>query len=281
VLTEIKAYSSWRSAPILSLNGGRAETDLIQIRNITGLDPVKASVNSTPFGVVDGASHIGSSVLTRNIVLTLAPNPDWGEWTYESLRRLLYSYFMPKKPIELVFYSDDMDPVKISGIVESVTVNMFSKDPELQVSVICHDPYFTSLNPKVLTGPTLQPSDDPDLMPRIDYNGTIETGMNVKITTLTTPSPNVIILGTEFTYLTVAAGVNSSMYFEMNSIPTRKFVQNVNLGSGVITNLLSKVSIQEGSDWPVFQPGENLFAVITDQGEQDWTLTYYERFGGL
>ena len=61
----------------------------------------------------------------------------------------------------------------------------------------------------------------------------------------------------------------------------QKFVQNVNIGSGVITNLLSKVHIQEGSLWPTFQPGENEFSVITDHGVHDWELTYFERFGGL
>ena len=157
MLTEVKAYSSWRSAPTLPLSdGGRPESDLIQLRNIDGLDPVKAAVNTSPFGSVDGASHTGSSVLTRNIVLTLHPNPNWDNWTFESLRRLLYSYFMPKRQTRLVFYSDDMIPVEISGIVESVSVNIFSKDPELQVSIVCPDPYFTALEPTVLTGQTVR-----------------------------------------------------------------------------------------------------------------------------
>ncbi len=108
MLTEVKAYSAWQSAPTLLLNPtGRSETDLIQIRNIDGLDPVKASVNTSSYGSVDGASFTGSAVSTRNIVLTVHPNPDWDIWTHESLRRLIYSYFMPKRPIRLVFYSDD------------------------------------------------------------------------------------------------------------------------------------------------------------------------------
>jgi hypothetical protein len=43
VLTVVKAYSAWQSAPTLPLSeDGRAETDLVQIRNIDGLDPVTA-----------------------------------------------------------------------------------------------------------------------------------------------------------------------------------------------------------------------------------------------
>jgi Phage tail protein RIFT-related domain len=281
VLTEVKAFSSWRSAPVMPLNGSRAETDLIQVRNISGLDPVKASVNTSPYGSVDGASYVGSSLTNRNIVLTLHPNPDYDNWTYESLRRLIYAYFMPKRPTKLVFYSDDMIPVEISGIVEGVIVNMFSKDPELQVSIICPDPYFTALEATVITGQTVRPGGDVVV---VDYGGTIEAGINVKVTAVTAPNPTAIVVqlgDPSITSFGVDATVDPSMYFELSSIPMRKFVQNVGIGSGVITNLLSKVSIQEGSAWPTLQPGENEFLVITDQGAQDWELTYFERFGGL
>ena len=282
MLTELKAYSSWRSAPTLPLSdGGRAETDLIQIRNISGLDPVKAAVNTTPFGSVDGASYVGSSVLSRNIVLTLHPNPDWDDWTFESLRRLVYSYFMPKRPTRLVFYSDDIVPVEISGIVESVSVNSFSKDLEIQVSIICPDPYFTALDPTVITGQTVRSGGGVIIAP---YNGSVEAGMVIKVsqTSGATPTDIAVQIGDPIvTYFAVAAVVNGNMYFEMSSVPMQKFVQNINIGSGVITNLLSRVHVQEGSLWPTFQPGDNEFSVITDAGVQDWELTYFERFGGL
>jgi phage-related protein len=281
MLTELKAFSSWRSAPTLPLNGNRAETDLIQIRNIDGIDPVKASVSTTPFGAIDGASFTGSSVLSRNILLTLHPNPDWKNWTYESLRRLLYSYFMPKREVRLVFYSDDMDPVEISGIVESVEVNMFSRDPELIVSIICPDPYFVSINPVVVTGLAVRPGGASAI---VEYNGTIETGIKVKLTTLGTPYPTDIgiqIGDPRISYFGVTAGISTSMFFEMSSVPMKKYVQNVDMNTGVITNLLSKVYIQEGAYWPMLQPGENEFAVITNTGSQDWELSFYEYFGGL
>jgi Phage tail protein len=277
VLTEVKAYSSWRSAPTLLLDAdGRAEGDLIQIRNIDGLDPVKASVNTSPYGSVDGASYIGSSVQSRNIVLSLKPRPDWDIWTYENLRRLVYSYFMPKLITRLVFYSDDMIPVEIYGVVEGVSVNLFSKDPELQVSIVCPDPYFTALDPTVITGVNGE-------VETFDYNGNVESGMIVRVTHVSgAPTTIGIQLGDpKVTYFGVAADVNSTKYFEMSSIPMRKYVQNVNIGTGVIDNLLSNVYLQEGSLWPVLEPGENEFRVVTDAGVQDYELIFYERFGGL
>jgi Phage tail protein len=269
LLTELKAYSSWASAPTLLLNeAGRAETDLIQIRNIDGLDPVKASVGTSSLGDVDGSSYTGSSIPSRNIILTIGLNPNWDTWTYEGLRRLIYSYFMPKRPTRLVFYSDDLVPVEIAGITEGVTINQFSKDPELLVSVICPDPYFTALEPTVLTGSSGE-------IVNVDYSGSIETGIRVKVTSVSGPAPTVISLKG----FNVEATVSSVLYFEMGSLPMQKFVQNVGIGSGVITNLLSKV--EDGFSWPVIQPGINEFSVLTDSGVQDWELTYYERFGGL
>jgi hypothetical protein len=277
VLTEVKAYSAWRSAPTLQLDAdGRTETDLIQIHNINGLDPVKASVTTSPYGSVDGTSYTGSSVQNRNIVLTLKPNPNWDTWTYAKLRRLLYSYFMPKLVIRLVLYSDDMIPVEIYGVVEGIETDMFTKEPNFQVSIICPDPYFTALNPTVLTGQNGE-------LKTFDYNGNVEAGVVVKVTHLSgAPTTIDIQLGDpKVTYFGVDAEVNSSKYFELSSIPTRKYVQNVNIGSGVIDNLLSNIYIQEGSLWPSIQPGTNEFKVITDNGVQDYQLIFYERFGGL
>lgn len=277
MLTEVKAYSSWRSAPTLQLDvDGRAETDLIQVHNINGLDPVKASVTTSPYGSVDGTSYTGSSVQNRNIVLTLKPNPNWDTWTYENLRRLLYSYFMPKLLIRLVFYSDDMIPVEIYGLVEGVEINMFSKEPNLQVSIICPDPYFTALNPTVIAGQNGE-------LNTFDYNGNVESGIVVKVTHVSgSPTSIGIQLGDpKVVYFAVVADVTSTKYFEFSSIPMRKYVQNVNIGTGVIDNLLSNVYIQEGSSWPTLQPGENEFKIITDNGVQDYQLIFYERFGGL
>lgn len=280
MLTEVKAYSSWRSAPSLLLDAdGRPETDLIQIRNIDGLDPVKASVSTSPRGYVDGVTYTGSDIPARNIVLTIHPNPDWRLWTFESLRRLIYQYFMPKRPVRLVFYSDDIGPVEISGIVEGVTVNQFSKDPEMQVSIICPDPYFTAVDPTVITGQTVRAGGATVVVP---YAGTVESGVVVKVTYTSGTNPTSIgiqLNDPSLGYFNVVAGVNNTLYFEMSSIPMAKFVQNIDLNTGVINNLLSDV--EDGSTWLVLEPGDNQFSVVTDQGVQDWELTFYERFGGL
>jgi hypothetical protein len=258
---------------------GRAETDLIQVVNIDGLDPVKASVSTSPLGSVDGVVYTGSSVPSRNIVLTVRPNPDWEHWSHASLRRLLYSYFMPKALVRLIFTSDDLPAVEIYGIVEAVTANQFSKDPEFVVSIICPDPYFTAVEPEIVTGQSVRFG---GASSTISYDGNVETGFYLKVTQVTDPTPTLIAIqvGDPVTsYFSTLAEVSATEYFEMNSLPRQKYVQNVDLNTGVIVNLLPLV--EDGSNWPILQPGENDFLVITDDGVQDWELRYYERFGGL
>ena len=163
----------------------------------------------------------------------------------------------------------------------SCEVNLFSKDPEIIVSIVCPSPYFTAVNATVLTGQTVRPDGNVVV---VDYKGTIETGIKVKVTSVADPAPTDIgiqIGDPILTFFAIYASVDLSTYFEVSSVPLQKYVQNVNIGTGVITNLLSKVHVQEGSSWPTLQPGENEFSVVTDQGTQDWELSYFELFGGL
>ena len=281
MLTVVKAYSAWQSAPTLPLDeAGRAESDLIQIRNIDGLDPVTASIGVQPYGSIDGEAYVGSSVLSRNIVLTLHPNPDWNLWSPEALRRLLYSYFMPKQAARLELYSDDMEDLEITGVVESLTANMFSNDPEIQVSIICPDPYFSAIDPQIISGDTTDTPLD------IEYLGSVPAGIQVKVEQVSGTNPNEIniqIGNPDLTFFkaSLANLITSTKYFHMSSLPLNKYSETVNESNGVSTSLLSNLVTEEGSEWPMLLPGTNQFQVTSDNGVQNWELTYYERFGGI
>lgn len=277
MLTTVRAYSAWESVEKLLLDDdGRAETDFLQIQDISGLGPVKADINTSPFGSLDGDSFAGSSVGSRNIVLTIRPNPNWMTWTYEKLRRLLYTYFMPKLQVRLVFETDEIPPVEIYGYVEHIEPSIFSKDGEVQVSVICPYPYFSAVTPTVINGIST------DAPLEIDYDGSIETAVNVEVTRSSGATPTLVSIqigDPALSYFRVTAGVDATKYLVMNSVPGQKYVQNVSVSDGVITNLLAKVA--EGSQWPTLKLGANDFSVTADAGVQDWKLTFYKLYGGL
>lgn len=281
MLTTVKAYSSWESVDTLLLaDGGRAETDLIQMRNITGLGPVDAAISTLPLGSLDGESFAGASVGSRNIVMTVKPNPDWVDWTYEKIRRILYAYFMPKRLVRLVFETDEIAPVEILGYVESIAPEVFSRDGEIQISVICPYPYFTAINPTVITGIT----NDPPIV--VDYDGTIETAINVEVThipgepalsgtyvSLGDPGHSGFFVGSDI-------DIDETKYLVINTVPGNKYIRAVNVSTGAFTNVLSQLS--PGAVWPVLSLGPtNYFSVETAFGNQAWKLSYFKRYGGL
>src|SRR5678816_2690021 len=154
MLKTVQVYTTMPGVEILTLDPlGVPEDDPVQVRHIEGLDPTKANISTLSYAAIDGDAFLGSNVPSRNIVLTLGPNPDWSTWTFESLRQLIYSYFIPKySTVQLVFDSDEVGIVQISGIVEDVLANQFTKDPEYIVSLVCLDPMFTAVTPDTVSG---------------------------------------------------------------------------------------------------------------------------------
>lgn len=261
----------------------RPITDLYKVRNIDGLGAVKAAINTTPFGSIDGEFYTGRNVPKRNIVITLGMDANWSDWTPSKLRRNLDKYFTPGMKVELVFDTDDLAPVQISGYVEANEPNIFSKDPENQISILCPDPYFSSVDPHVLTGHT-----DDDLLD-VDYIGTIDTGINILIEhvsgsvsgaqlfTIRNSIPELWALQIDDNDVPL---VDATHKIEVNSIPGAKYIRKTNLSTLVVTNILDK--LLAGGHFGGFYPGLNKFQIAKGGGGvQQWTVTYFDRFGSL
>lgn len=117
------------------------------VKNIEGLGPVKADVSTIPDVSDRGNTYLSARDGGRNIVFTLGFNPIYSaNETITVLRRKLYEVFMPKNDIELDFTVDGIGVVRIKGHVESHEPVIFTKDPQVQISILCHDPYFQSLD---------------------------------------------------------------------------------------------------------------------------------------
>lgn len=110
------------------------------IKEITGLGPSKAVINSTELSTSDGSVFNSSRIESRNIVfnLKILASP-----TIEAARQKLYKYFPIKKRIKLQFETDTRI-CDIFGYVETNEVVIFSNQVSTQISVICPDPYFYS-----------------------------------------------------------------------------------------------------------------------------------------
>lgn len=278
MIIRMECFSSQPDAPELPLGGFMPNDDPVLIKNIDGLGPVKAELTSTAFATGRGELYQGGSVGKRNIVLTLGFNPDWaGHQTMSSLRQMLYRYFLPLEWTKLRFYTQELPPVDIEGIVESFDPNIFSQDPEVQISILCHKPDFIDTNATIIEGVM-----DSLAEQEFEYIGTADTGFELVVKhTEDVPTYNgqliVLIEGQAFNVDPI--DIDDTQYFKLSTIPHAKRVQTVQYTDGALTNLLSGVS--DISVWPIIKPGNNVLSVAGETDGPVWTLAYFNRFAGL
>ena len=282
MLRRLEVFSANPSAPELPLGGFTPNDDPVQLRSIDGLGPVKAELASTAFASGRGELFQGGSIGKRNIVLSLGLNPNWVDQTMTTLRHQLYAYLLPEAWTKLRFYSEDMPTVDIEGIVESFEPNIFSQDPEIQVSILCHKPDFIDIDATRYEGIV----DDGTSELEFVYVGTVATGFELRID----GSAAVPIYTGNFTignkapeepqnFEVEGVFVDPTKYFKLSSVRNAKRAQIVSKEDGLATNLLSKVT--SASVWPEIRPGTNLFSVAAAETGQHWVMAYYNRFGGL
>lgn len=281
MITKMEVFSPNPSVPELPVAGFMPSSDPIQIRDIQGLGPVKAEIATTPFATGRGEIFQGASVTKRNIVVTLGLHPNWVDQSMTSLRQMLYRYFMPQSWTKLRFISDDFPVVGIDGVVESFDPNMFSQDPEIQISIICPKPDFIEVDTTLVYGVV----DDGTTEVVIDYAGSVSAGFELRILSseiLATYLGDLTIVnksveGTR-TFKAQAVTVDSDMYFMMNTVRSDRRIHNV-LDDGQAINILAKMATQ--SEWPELSPGENVFTVAASTPGLDWVMGYFNRFGGI
>lgn len=263
---------------------GRPSTDPIHIRNIDGLGPVIATVNTTQYADVDGEFPNGSSTGKRNIVLTVGLRPNWNDLTIEDLRLILYSYFMPKNAVTLQFESTHMETVAIDGIVESIDPNIFSKTPEFLISIICPKSEFVAISATVVPGATYAIGlGDYDVL---TYHGNVPTGFVIDVAPLdasTSDTTNEVRLqfqnGTGTDLFTAIVDMEPTQFHRISTVSGSKFAQKFLLAGGLPVNILGQVV--PGSVWRQLMQGDNLYRIMSDNPGQPWTLSYFARYGGL
>lgn len=125
-------------------------TDKYVVASIIGLNPPKAQVNITNLVGADGGMYNSSFMGTRNIVITLMLRGD-----QEAARKELMEYFRSKGLCTFYFQNGNINAY-IEGYVESIEYNIFQRTEEMQISIICPDPYFHGLTQYVIpmTGTT-------------------------------------------------------------------------------------------------------------------------------
>jgi hypothetical protein len=283
MLTKVEVTSARLEVPVLLLGEFYPNQNPIQILDISGLEPVDAEITTTPFAQ-DGELFLNARLSKRNIVLKLGFNPNWVDQTVSSLRQMLYKYFLPKAWCKLRFYSNDMPTVEIEGYVESFEPNIFSQDPEIQVSVLCPQPDFVGIDRTTYYG-----NDISAIQLSIEYYGTVETGFELKLDLFgSTTVENFLVQRqrpdlTWDTFETRLVNANSAYYYYLSTIKNYKRTRYTKISDGSEINQFR--NMLTGTSWPLIKPGPNTLKAwrfnYTNATPRAWSLWFYNRYGGL
>jgi hypothetical protein len=250
-----------------------------QIKDIQGLDPVKANIVTSNFAHIDGSQFQSSRREMRNIVIKLGIDSFGVGNTVQELRKELYSYFMPKSSVKIKFVRDLLSSLVINGQVESFESSMFVKEPEATISILCFDPDLYSENVITNSGTTVSGVTDTDIY----YDGDVDSGFIFRMTANTSMDSFTI-------QNTLSDGSTRKLIFDsplfpilpdniitISTIPGDKYVR-INR-SGTTTSILW--AMDPASDWVNLYPGNNKIRVNSSVINTPYTIEYNSRFGGL
>lgn len=246
------------------------------LKDITGLDPVKATIVSTSYAGIDGTQFQSTRRDARNLVLKIGFSPDWANTTPKLLRDNLYKWLMTKMATTVTLYEDSGLVVDIAGHVESNAAPRFSSDPDVTASIICDLPDFIGMTNELISGSSVPDSTETT----VNYVGTSETGF------LFTVNVNRAISGFSL-YMRGADGVQRQMDFaatlnagdvvQISTVPGSKFATLIS--GGVSSSILYGVS--PFSPWLTLQPGVNKVRLLIAGAAIPYTIAYTDKYGGL
>jgi hypothetical protein len=144
MLTEVHFYDPQGHLLSLPLDGSSGYV----VKNIDGLGPVKASIITSTYAGMPGGAYQTSKEDMRNVVFQLGLDPSYSSADpFGDLRRALYPWLSPQMKVEMHFLSSNFEEVKLIGYVESFEPAIFTAEPEVQISIVCPDPYFSAITP--------------------------------------------------------------------------------------------------------------------------------------
>lgn len=246
------------------------------VEEIQGLDPVKATLVSSSFAQIDGEQYHSSRREARNIKIKLGLEPDFVNTSVSSLRNRLYGFLMPKTEVTLRFVHDDGLEVDILARVETFETPLFTKEPEVDVSLMCFSPDFYDPTPVNISGMTT----DLTTETLVHYAGSVEAGITFDLSVDRSLNEFTIYHRPPDGSLRSLAFVSPLVAGDALHISTISGTKGAALTrEGVVTSMLWGVAPQ--SDWIEFQPGDNHIRVYATGVGIPFNIQYTTKYGGL
>lgn len=254
-----------------------------QVFDIQGLNPPKAQLNTSEIAGKDGSKFNSSKLEARNIVIYIKLNGD-----IEANRLHLNSFFITGQWCK-IYYKNSSRDVYIEGYVESNEYTSFSNNEIMQISILCPDSYFKSMQELI--------DDISKALAAFEFPFSINSDAPIPISTLDTSKVTNVTNDSEgetgvIVEIDVLASVNKiqirsvsngdTMTLNYPFVANDRIIIDTNKGEKSITLIREGVkynifsSMQKNSTFFQLQVGDNHFSYLIDDGSSDELV--YVRF---
>jgi hypothetical protein len=240
------------------------------IKSIDGLGPPDINVVLGDLAG-DGSVYQNRRAPSRNPVIVMGLNPDYSSnETVDDLRDALYLALLEPgdDPIATIVLHDSAKPDRsISGYVESLDPAHFSKDPEVQISILCPSPFLKGADASVT----------PSVADTIEVSnlGSAPCGFFMDVTfTADTSGFQIkrdadVLLDLDYDFL-------SGDELQVNTIPGQRVIRRSRAGTWL--NIID--TAQNLDKWPRFKPVADTLTLSTSA--LTWNaLTYTPQWWGV
>lgn len=218
------------------------------LKDADGIGPPEVNV------FLSGGQYQGRKAVSRQIVLKVGLNPNHAiGQTAAAMRNTLYGLLTPgpTDSITVRFMNGPNVVVDAVGYIKNIEVVPFSKDPEVQITVDCLEPYLTA------PGYVEQTITSGDEEFTIENEGSVTTGFYIEVTF------NASVAA--WTLYSEQAGSGPRMRFDYAFLSGDKLKINTRSGQRYVKRTRSGTTIwlikamSSDSHWFELHPGENTF----------------------
>lgn len=251
-------------------------TNGLYIEDVDGLGPVKAQIAQSDPATRDGTQFHSGKRGARNLVITLGLEPDYSTEDVTDVRDRVYNFFMTNTTVKLRLIDDRPLTVDISGRVESCEPAIFTREPQVVISIMCFDPDFVNITEVVHESESVNDSDEELIL----YTGTVGTGVVFTINIDRTVSEITIYHRApddQIKTLELSAPLENGDIVTISTVVGDKYIRLNRLGT--VSSLLYGRSTQ--SDWTKLDKGNNYIRVYITGDPIEYTMEYTPRYGGL
>lgn len=254
---------------------------------LTGTGPPPATINRAKVSTADGTQYNSATVEERPLLLTVYFMRDVAR-----ARLNLYKYAATKQWIRVYYEADGLD-VYVDGYVETVEINPWEENQNMQISIICTQPFWQDVADTYTDASAVSAlfelpfeTDDvgielslveKDSSTIIENQGTVETGATfILIATNRSLQPRIYNMTTG-KFMGFLVDMLPGDQLEICTTTGSKRVTHIR--NGVRTNYIN--TLMEGSTWLQMAIGPNEYSYTVDEGECEFYVMHTNMYTGV